>query len=76
MLAESVIFMILYTVFVFKDLVPVYKAKNKKTIIFCTGVFAVAFVLQFLIIFNVKLPKYADLFEAVVKVIIGSSGAK
>jgi putative effector of murein hydrolase len=71
MLEEVIIFLILYTVLVFTDLVPVYKAKKKKTIIFCTGVFAIALVLQFLLILNVPLPRYADLFELVVKGITG-----
>ena len=30
MLAEVIIFLILYTVLIFTDLVPVYKAKKKK----------------------------------------------
>ena len=76
MLEEAVIFLILYAVLVFTDLVPVYKAKNKKAVIFCTSVFAIAFVLQFLIIFGVQLPRYADVIEGIFKSITGYQGEK
>lgn len=76
MLEEAIIFLILYAILIFTDLVPVYKENNKKTIIFCTSVFIIAFVLQFLIVFGVELPRYADLFEIIVKSIAGLSGRK
>lgn len=74
MLEEAIIFLILYAVLVFTDLVPVCKAKNKKAIIFCFSVFTIAFILQFLIIFNVELPRYADVLEGILKGITGYSG--
>jgi len=76
MLAEAVIFLILYAVLVLTDLVPVYKAKNNKTIILCTSGYVIAFVLQFLIIFSVQLPRYADILEGILKSITGYSGGK
>jgi len=74
-LEEAIIFLLLYAFLVFTDLVPVYKNKNKKIIIICTSIFVFAFVLQFLIILDVQLPKYADWMEAVVK-IVGYPGVK
>ena len=74
MFAEIVIFLILYAVLVLTDLVPVYKEKQKKVTIFCTGIFLVAFVLQFLVIFDVKLPRYSTLIEDVVKSVVGHLG--
>ena len=74
MFAESVIFVMLYTILILTDLVPVYKSKQKKAIIFCTGVFLVAFVLQFLVIFDVKLPRYAEIIEGIVKSVVGPMG--
>ena len=49
-------------------------ARKKKEIIVFTGIFAIACVLQFLIIFNVKLPRYADLMESLLKSMTGYSG--
>ena len=76
MLAELIIFLILYAVLVFTDLVPVYKAKNKKTILLCTGIFAIAFVFQVLIIFNVDLPRHTKYMEIIVEYITGYSMEK
>jgi hypothetical protein len=74
MLTEIIAFLLLYAALFFTDLVPVYKAKKKKEIIVCTGIFAIACLLQFLIIFNVKLPRYADLMESLLKSMTGYSG--
>ncbi|MPM76947.1 hypothetical protein SDC9_123946 [bioreactor metagenome] len=73
---KIIIFLMLYAVLIFTDLVPIYKAKEKKTILICTGFIALAFVLQFLIIFDVHLPRYADLLEGVLKNITGYSGVQ
>ena len=71
---EIIIFSILYTVLIFTDLVPVYRSKSKKAIFFCTGFFALAFILQFMIIFRVELPRYADLFQTFYDFITGKGG--
>jgi len=76
MLKELLIFLVLYAVLVFTDLVPVYQAKQKKTIIFCTGIFIIAFALQILITFNVELPRYADVLEGILKHATGYPGEK
>ncbi|GEM_PF-1985934 len=71
---EIVIFTVLYAVLIFTDLVPVYRSKSKKAIFFCTGFFALAFILQVLIIFKVELPRYADLFQTIYDFITGKGG--
>lgn len=71
MFEEIIIFLMLYAILIFTDLVPVFMQNNTKTIIFCTSIFVIAFILQFLIIFNVPLPRYADIFESIVKIITG-----
>lgn len=76
MLEEAIIFLILYAVLVFTDLVPVYKAKNKKTIIVCTSGFVIAFALQFLIIFDIQLPRYGEVLEGILRGVTGYSGEK
>jgi uncharacterized membrane protein YesL len=76
MLTEIFAFLSLYLVLIFTDLVPVYKSDKKMEIIFCTSIFAIAFVLQFLFVFNVKLPSYADLAENILKSIAGYSGGE
>jgi hypothetical protein len=71
MLIEIIAFLSLYLLLVFTDLVPVYKGKGKKGIILCTGVFAVAFAFQILIICDVKIPRYADIMEGLLKIMTG-----
>ncbi len=71
---EVIIFSALYAVLIFTDLVPVYQTKKKKAIFFCTALFVIAIVLQFLIIFQVELPRYADLFEFILNSITGKRG--
>jgi hypothetical protein len=66
MLEEVVIFLILYAVLVFTDLVPLFKAK-KKAVVFSTSVIVIALILQYLTIFGVELPKFTEITEAVVK---------
>ena len=67
MLEEVIIFLLLYAVLVFTDIVPVFKEKKIKSIIICTSIFTIAFVLQFLIIFGVKLPRYGDVIENAIR---------
>lgn len=74
MLSELLIFLALYAVLGFTDLVPVFKAKDKKALIFGVGVFAIAFVLQILIIFDVQLPRYADVISGIIKITTGYQG--
>ena len=73
MLSELILFLALYAALIFTDLVPVCKAKNKKAAIICTCVFAVAFVFQILIIFNVDLPRHTKYMEIIVKFVTGYS---
>jgi hypothetical protein len=55
-------------------LAPVYRSKNKKAILLCTGFFSLALVLQLLIIFRVELPRYADIFLSIFNYITGKQG--
>ena len=76
MLTEMVVFLLLYAALAFNDLVPVYQANDKKAVITCTAIFALAFVLQLLIILGVELPRYADLLEGALKAVTGYSRGK
>ncbi len=73
MLGELIIFLVLYAALAFTDLVPVYKARDKKAAIICTCIFVAAFVFQVLIIFDVDLPRHTKYMEIIVKFVTGYS---
>lgn len=70
-MVEIVIFAITYAVIVITDLVPVYREKKRKTVIFCTVFFAFALLLQILVSAGVELPSPVPLIESAVRGITG-----
>jgi hypothetical protein len=66
-----IFYIFLYAGLVFTDLVPVYRDKEKKAAVFCTVVFALAFVLQAMQVFGVEFPSPS---EPLIKFINGIMG--
>lgn len=68
---EALFYTMTYAVLIVTDLIPVYREKNKTAVVFCTIVFASAFLLQMLVAAGVQLPSPTAIITNMVEGVFG-----